>query len=129
MQTTINLPFVTADANGPKHLDISITRAKFEQLIDPIVQRTANPCKQALDDAKLTAKDIDHVVMVGGTTRIPCVRGGVEEIFKKKRRRTITPQVCLSTQIASPKFVAVVVPTHKPGRPEPSDYLDGIGGR
>jgi molecular chaperone DnaK len=95
-QTSVDLPYIAVVDNEPKHLQETVTRAKFEQLISPIVKRTHNPCKQALEDAKLTANDIDHVVLVGGTTRIPYVRASVEEIFKKKPERGIDPMECVA---------------------------------
>jgi len=95
-QTSIDLPYIMVVDNEPKHLQETITRAKFEQLIDSLVQRTVKPCQQALKDAKLSAKDIDHVVLVGGTTRIPYVREKVEEIFKIKPERGIDPMECVA---------------------------------
>jgi molecular chaperone DnaK len=90
-QTEINLPFITADQNGPKHLQISISRSEFERLIDPIVQRTKAPCLTALKDAKLSAKDVDEVILVGGSTRIPVVQRLVEELFGKTPNRSVNP--------------------------------------
>jgi len=84
-QTTVNLPFITADANGPKHLMINLTRAQFEQLTRSLVERTRGPVKQALEDAKLSAKDIDEVVLVGGSTRIPAVQELVRELTGGKQ--------------------------------------------
>ncbi len=84
MATDINLPFITADATGPKHLTLNLSRAKFEQLIGDIVQRTMGPLKQALSDAGLAQKDIDEVVLVGGSTRIPMVQRVVQEFFGGK---------------------------------------------
>jgi molecular chaperone DnaK len=84
MSTDINLPFITADASGPKHLNLSLSRAKFEQLIGDIVQKTIGPLKQALADAGVTAKDIDEVVLVGGSTRIPMVQKVVQDYFGGK---------------------------------------------
>jgi len=84
MATDINLPFITADASGPKHLTLNLSRAKFEQLIGDIVQRTMGPLKQALTDAGLAPKDIDEVVLVGGSTRIPMVQRVVQEFFGGK---------------------------------------------
>lgn len=95
-QTSIDLPYIMVVDNEPKHLQETITRAKFEKLIDSLVQRTVKPCQQALKDAKLSAKDIDHVVLVGGTTRIPYVREKVEEIFKTKPERGIDPMECVA---------------------------------
>ena len=96
MQTSIDLPYITVVNNEPKHIQETLTRAKFEQLIGPIVKRTIEPCQQALKDAKLKAEDIDHVVLVGGTTRIPYVRKVVEEIFGKKPERGIDPMECVA---------------------------------
>jgi molecular chaperone DnaK len=91
METTINLPYITADAGGPKHLQLTITRAKFEQLADPLIERCRQPVLQALKDAKLTPKDIDEVVMVGGSTRIPKVQQLAKELFGKEPNRSINP--------------------------------------
>jgi molecular chaperone DnaK len=90
-KTDINLPFITADASGPKHLNITLTRAKLEQLVDDLVQRTVNPCQKALQDAGLTAADIDEVVLVGGQTRMPRVQQVVKEIFGKDPHKGVNP--------------------------------------
>lgn len=90
-QTDINLPFITADATGPKHLQMTITRAKFEQLIDGLVERCRKPVMQALQDAKLSPKDIDEVVLVGGSTRVPKVVALVKEIFQKEPHKGVNP--------------------------------------
>ncbi len=90
-QTEINLPFITADASGPKHLNMTLTRAKLEQLVDDLVERTIGPCKQALADAELTANDIDEVILVGGQTRMPLVQKRVEEFFGKAPHKGINP--------------------------------------
>jgi molecular chaperone DnaK len=88
----INLPFVTADANGPKHLNLSITRAKFEQLTQELIERTRGPVEQALKDAKLTADDVDEVILVGGSTRIPAVQELVRRLTKgKEPNMTVNP--------------------------------------
>lgn len=87
----INLPFITADANGPKHLQINISRAKFEELIDPLVERCKVPVQQALKDAKLSPKDIDEVVLVGGSTRVPKVQAMVKGIFGKDPHKGVNP--------------------------------------
>ncbi len=84
MSTDVNLPFITADASGPKHLNMNLTRAKFEQLIGDIVQKTMGPLKQALADAGVLPKDIDEVVLVGGSTRIPMVQKAVQDYFGGK---------------------------------------------
>ncbi len=89
--TQINLPFVTATAEGPKHLDQTVTRAQFEKLIEPLIQRTINPCKNALKDAHLTAAEIDEVIMVGGSTRVPAVLETVKKLFNKEPNRSVNP--------------------------------------
>jgi len=96
LQTDINLPYITVVDNEPKHLEIKLTRAKFEEIISSYVDKTENPCKQALKDAKLKSSDIDHVVLVGGTTRIPLVRKKVEEIFGKTPKRDVDPMECVA---------------------------------
>jgi molecular chaperone DnaK len=90
-QTDINLPFITADASGPKHLQITITRSKFEELIDKLVERCRRPMQQALSDAKLSPNDIDEVVLVGGSTRVPKVQQLVKEIFGKDPHKGVNP--------------------------------------
>jgi molecular chaperone DnaK len=90
-ETEINLPFITADASGPRHFNIKLTRAKFEQLVDEIIQRTVAPCRQALKDAGLEAKDVDEVVLVGGSTRIPKVQKLVQEFFGKEPHKGVNP--------------------------------------
>ncbi|MGN6307981.1 MAG: molecular chaperone DnaK [Xanthobacteraceae bacterium] len=90
-QTEINLPFVTADAAGPKHLQIKLTRAKFESLVDDLVQRTIEPCLSALKDAGLKAQNIDEVVLVGGMTRMPKIQEVVEKIFGKEPHKGVNP--------------------------------------
>jgi len=91
MEANINLPFITATNEGPKHLTMTLTRAKFEQLGEPVFERLIGPCKQALSDAKLTAKDIDEVILVGGSTRIPKVREITKEIFGKDPNKSVNP--------------------------------------
>ena len=90
-QTEVNLPYVTADASGPKHLNIKVTRAKLESLVDDLVQRTIQPCEQALKDAGLSASDIDDVILVGGQTRMPKVQDAVKAFFGKEPRRDVNP--------------------------------------
>jgi molecular chaperone DnaK len=89
--TDINLPFITADASGPKHLQMNITRAQFEKLVDPLVERTRGPVLQAMKDAKLKPADIDEVVLVGGSTRIPKVQELVKELFGKDPHKGVNP--------------------------------------
>ena len=91
MEANINLPFITATAEGPKHLTMTLTRAKLEQLGEPIFNRLIDPCKKALSDAKMTAKDIDEVILVGGSTRIPKVREIVKGLFEKEPNKSVNP--------------------------------------
>jgi len=91
MQTNINLPFITADSSGPRHLDLTLSRAKLEQLVDDLVQRTVQPCKQALKDAKLQPSDIDEVILVGGQTRMPKVQEIVKSLFGKEPHKGVNP--------------------------------------
>lgn len=91
MQTEVNLPFITADATGPKHLNIKISRAKYESLVDDLIQRTMKPCEKALKDAGLKASDIDEVIMVGGMTRMPKVIDEVKRFFNKEPHRGVNP--------------------------------------
>jgi molecular chaperone DnaK len=90
-QTEINLPFVTADASGPKHLLLTVTRSKFEQLIAGLVERTKGPCLQALKDAGLTPEKVDEVILVGGSTRVPCVQAMVKKIFNREPNKNVNP--------------------------------------
>jgi molecular chaperone DnaK len=91
METDINLPFITADQTGPKHLQLKLTRAKFEQLVDDLLQKTVGPTKQALSDAGVDASKIDEVVLVGGSTRIPRVQQIVKELFGKEPHKGVNP--------------------------------------
>jgi molecular chaperone DnaK len=90
-QTSINLPYITADASGPKHLDIKITRAKLESLVKELLERSMKPCQVALDDAGLSASDVDEVILVGGQTRMPKVREMVKEFFGKEPKQDVNP--------------------------------------
>jgi molecular chaperone DnaK len=96
MQTEVNLPFVTADENGPKHLNVSMTRAKFESLVSDLLQRTKTPCINALKDAKLKASDIDEVLLVGGSSRIPKVQEIVKEVFQREPNKGVNPDEVVS---------------------------------
>ena len=91
MQTEINLPFITADAAGPKHMNITLSRAKLEQLVHELVESTLGPCNQALSDAGVTAAQVDEVVLVGGSTRIPMVRREVERLFGRRPHTDLNP--------------------------------------
>ncbi len=97
LQTDINLPFITADATGPKHLNLAITRAKFEELIGTLVERTRIPCEKALTDAGLTINDIDEIIIVGGSTRIPLVQETVKNIFKKEPNKSVNPDEAVAS--------------------------------
>ncbi len=90
-QTDINLPFVTADASGPKHLNMTLSLAKFEELVNDLVERTTNPCLQAIEDASLSKSDIDEVILVGGSTRIPKIQEKVKLIFGKEPNKSVNP--------------------------------------
>ena len=96
MSVNVNLPFITADATGPKHLDVTITRAKFNELTEDLVDRTIVPLNQALRDADLTAKDIDKVILVGGSTRIPAVQEAVQRVTGKEPYKGINPDECVA---------------------------------
>ncbi len=89
--TSINLPYITADASGPKHLQMNLSRAKFEQLVGDLVERSRKPCLNALKDAGLSPKDIDEVILVGGSTRIPAVQALVKEIFQREPHKGVNP--------------------------------------
>ena len=91
VETEINLPFITADQSGPKHLQMKLTRAKFEQLVDDLLQRTIEPVKRALSDAGLKPSEIDEVVMVGGSTRVPKVQELVKSVFNREPHRGVNP--------------------------------------
>ena len=91
METDVNLPFITADASGPKHMNIKLTRAKLEMLVEDLVEKVAAPCKTAIKDAGLTTKDIDEVILVGGMTRMPAVQQKVKQIFGKEPNKGVNP--------------------------------------
>ena len=99
-QTDINLPFVTADASGPKHLNMKISRARFESLVEELVKRTIEPCKQALKDAGLKAAEIDNVILVGGQTRMPLVQQKVKEFFGQEPRKDVNPDEAVAVGAA-----------------------------
>lgn len=99
-QTEINLPYITADATGPKHLMIKLTRAKFESMVEDLIKRSIDPCKVALKDAGLSANDIDEVILVGGQTRMPAVQSAVEKIFGKAPRKDVNPDEAVAVGAA-----------------------------
>jgi molecular chaperone DnaK len=100
VQTDINLPFITADASGPKHLQKTLTRAKFEQLVEHLIERTKEPCQKALSDAGLKPGQIDEAILVGGSTRIPAVQATVKKIFGKEPNKTVNPDEVVSVGAA-----------------------------
>ncbi len=100
IQTTINLPFVTADQSGPKHLSINITRAKFESLVQDLIERTIKPCEQALKDAKFKPSDIDEVILVGGSTRMPMAQETAKKLFGKEPNRSVNPDEAVAVGAA-----------------------------
>ena len=91
LQTDINLPFITVDASGPKHLNLTLTRAKLEQITDDLVQRSLEPCRQALADAEMQPSDIDEIILVGGQTRMPKVQEAVQQLFEKEPHKGVNP--------------------------------------
>jgi molecular chaperone DnaK len=99
-QTDVNLPYITADATGPKHLNIKITRAKFESLVEDLIQRSIEPCRVAMRDAGVTAADIDEVILVGGQTRMPKVQEAVEQLFGRAPRRDVNPDEAVAVGAA-----------------------------
>jgi molecular chaperone DnaK len=99
-QTEINLPYITADASGPKHLTLKLTRAKLESLVEDLVQRTVEPCRVALKDAGLAISDIDEVILVGGQTRMPLVQKAVKDLFGKEPRKDVNPDEAVAVGAA-----------------------------
>jgi molecular chaperone DnaK len=99
-QTDVNLPYVTADANGPKHMNVKLTRSKFESLVDELIQRSIEPCKIAMKDAGVSASDIDEVILVGGMTRMPKVQEQVEKLFGKAPRKDVNPDEAVAAGAA-----------------------------
>ena len=99
-QTNINLPFITADATGPKHLDLTLSRAKFDELTADLVERTMKPTRQAMEDADLTGSDIDKIILVGGSSRIPAVQEAIRKYLDKEPSRGVNPDECVSVGAA-----------------------------
>jgi molecular chaperone DnaK len=99
-QTTVNLPYITADASGPKHLNVTISRSKFEGLVEELINRSIEPCKIALKDAGVTAIEIDEVILVGGQTRMPAVQTAVEKLFGKSPRKDVNPDEAVAAGAA-----------------------------
>ncbi|MFO1010329.1 MAG: molecular chaperone DnaK [Planctomycetota bacterium] len=96
MQTDVNLPFITADASGPKHLQVTLSRSKFESLVEPLVDRAKGPCLQALKDSGLDAAQVDEVILVGGSTRVPAVQALAKRIFGKEPNKSVNPDECVA---------------------------------
>ncbi|MDF6656840.1 Hsp70 family protein, partial [Escherichia coli] len=99
-QTEINLPYVTADASGPKHLNLKITRAKLEALVEDLIARTIDPCRAAIKDAGVKVSDIHDVILVGGMTRMPKVQEKVKEFFGKEARKDVNPDEAVAVGAA-----------------------------
>ena len=99
-QTTVNLPYVTADATGPKHLNVTITRSKFESLVDELIERSITPCKTAIKDAGIDVSEIDEIILVGGQTRMPKVQAAVEKLFGKAPRKDVNPDEAVAVGAA-----------------------------
>ena len=99
-QTDVNLPYITADASGPKHMNVKITRSKLEQLVEELIQRSIGPCKTAMQDAGVTASEIDEVILVGGMTRMPKVQETVEKLFGKAPRKDVNPDEAVAAGAA-----------------------------
>src|SRR5665811_1368363 len=99
-QTDINLPYVTADASGPKHLNIKLTRAKLEALVEELIERTIAPCRTAIKDAGVSTGQIDDVILVGGQTRMPKVQDKVKEFFGKEPRKDVNPDEAVAVGAA-----------------------------
>src|SRR5258708_7242361 len=91
LETEVNLPFITADASGPKHLQMKLTRARFEQMVEDVIQRSMGPCKQAMTDAAVTPQKIDEVVLVGGQTRMPRIQTLVRDLFGREPHKGVNP--------------------------------------
>jgi molecular chaperone DnaK len=100
LTTNINLPFITADASGPKHLDLSLTRAKFDELTADLVESTMGPTRQAMTDAGLSPKEIDKIILVGGSTRIPAVQEAIKKFFGKEAHKGVNPDECVAVGAA-----------------------------
>lgn len=98
--TTVNLPYITADATGPKHMNVTISRAKFEAMVEDLIQRSLEPCRIAMKDAGVTAGDIDEVILVGGQTRMPKVQAAVEQLFGKAPRKDVNPDEAVAAGAA-----------------------------
>src|SRR5262249_39554975 len=99
-QTDVNLPYITADATGPKHLAIKVTRSKFESLVEDLIQRTVEPCRIAIKDAGVKLSDISDVILVGGQTRMPKVQDTVKEFFGKEPRKDVNPDEAVAVGAA-----------------------------
>lgn len=99
-QTDVNLPYITADQSGPKHMNVKLTRAKLESLVEELVERSLEPCKVALKDAGLSANEVDEVILVGGQTRMPLVQEKVKSFFGKEARKDVNPDEAVAVGAA-----------------------------
>ena len=99
-QSNINLPFITADATGPKHLDMTLTRAKFDEFTEDLVEKTMEPLRKALSDADLSPNDVDRILLVGGSTRIPAVQEAIKKYLGKDPFKGINPDECVAVGAA-----------------------------
>ena len=99
-QTDLNLPYITADASGPKHLTMKITRAKFESLVEELIERTIEPCRMAIKDAGVKLSDISDVILVGGQTRMPKVQDKVKEFFGRDPRKDVNPDEAITDSLS-----------------------------
>ena len=99
-QTDVNLPFITADASGPKHLNVKVTRTKLEQLVETLIKRSLQPCRKALKDAGVSAGEIDEVILVGGMTRMPKIIDTVKEFFGREPHRGVNPDEVVASGAA-----------------------------
>ena len=100
MSTNINLPFITADATGPKHLDLTLTRAKFEELTHDLVEATIEPTRKALADSGLSVGEIDKILLVGGSSRIPAVQEAIKRVLGKEPTKNVNPDECVAVGAA-----------------------------
>src|SRR5690606_10964190 len=99
-QTDVNLPYITADATGPKHLNVKVTRAKLESLVEELVERSLEPCRIALKDSGLSISEVDEVILVGGQTRMPLVQKRVADFFGKEPRKDVNPDEAVAVGAA-----------------------------
>ena len=112
-QTDINLPYVTADASGPKHLNVKLTRSKLESLVEDLINKTITPCEKALKDAGLSSSDINEVILVGGQTRMPKVQEVVKSFFNKEPKKEVNPDEAVAMGAATVSYTHLTLPTNR----------------